>query len=93
MVGRGVAFYEAKKKEFSSQLAHEEMQVERRSLIRRMGKIGQMIVGVGSMALITILMVLVVSAVVGLLLLLVLYLLKSFLGIDMFKDSHLSDWF
>ena len=47
MVGRGVAFYEAKKKEFSSQLAHEEMQVERRSLIRRMGQIGQMIVGGG----------------------------------------------
>lgn len=93
VIRKGVAFYEERENEILKQLADEKMQSEQHSVLRRMGQIGQMIVGVGSMALITILIVLVVSAGVGLLLLLVLYFLKSFLGIDMFKDSHFSDWF
>lgn len=87
------SYYGEQQRQIEERVAIEDAQTQPRSVIKRIGKAGQMIFGLGSMALVTMLIVLIVSAGVGLILLLLLYLLKSFLGIDVFKDSHLSDWF
>jgi hypothetical protein len=47
---------------------------------------------VASLALGTLVLLVLAAVVVGAIGFVILYLLKSFLGIDIFKDSHLRDW-
>ena len=52
----------------------------------------QILFGVASLALGTLVLLVLAAVVVGAIGFVILYLLKSFLGIDIFKDSHLRDW-
>ncbi len=52
----------------------------------------QIIFGVGSFLIATVLIVLVVTLVLGTIVFVLLYVLKSFLGIDIFADRHLEDF-
>ncbi|MDF3128254.1 response regulator [Kiritimatiellaeota bacterium B1221] len=85
--------YDERQHELEYQEVSQSGEEEKLSLFGKLIHWGQVIFGLGSMILVTILIVLVVAAIVGVGLLLLLYFLKSFLGIDIFKDSHLSDWF
>lgn len=76
--------------------AQEELQsraLQNPSIFKKMAYWGQMIVGIGSMVFVTLLLLAVIGGCLGVVIILGLYFLKSFLGIDIFKDSHLSDWF
>ncbi len=60
---------------------------------QKLSRAAQSIFGLGSLALLTLLGVSVIGGGVGLLILLLLYVIKSALGIDFFADRHLSDFF
>jgi DNA-binding NtrC family response regulator len=53
----------------------------------------QVVFGVASLALGTLVLLVVAAVVLGAIGFILLYLLKSFLGIDIFQDRHLRDWF
>jgi DNA-binding NtrC family response regulator len=53
----------------------------------------QMIFGIGSFTFGTILILILAALALGAVAFILLYHLKSFLGIDIFTDSHLGDWF
>jgi len=58
----------------------------------RLSNILQIIFGVGSFALATVVIVLLVTLLLGAFVFVLLYILKSTLGIDIFSDSHLGDF-
>jgi DNA-binding NtrC family response regulator len=77
----------AKERELAEKLKYRDQ-----SHFHRFAKRAQMIFGLGSIAFITLFLLLIAGGVIGALIFLALYLLKSFLGIDIFEDSHLRDW-
>ncbi len=70
----------------------QEEEENRRSVRQTVSHWAQIIFGVGSFLLATLLVVLLVTLVLGAIVFVVLYVLKSFLGIDLFADRHLEDF-
>jgi DNA-binding NtrC family response regulator len=73
-------------------LWEQETSANQHSVREKISHWAQIIFGVGSFFLATLIVVLLVSLVLGSLVFILLYLLKSFLGIDIFADRHLEDF-
>jgi len=69
-----------------------EAELEQTAPRRRISHVLQIIFGVGSFALATAVIVLLVTLLLGALVFTLLYILKSGLGIDLFADRHLEDF-
>lgn len=78
---------EARREQFE-----QEKEKERHSVRQVVSHWAQIIFGVGSFVLATLLVVLMATLVLGSLVFILLYVLKSFLGIDIFADRHLEDF-
>lgn len=84
---------DARKWVLEKRLETEAREVQQHPLREAVANRAQMIFGVMSLVLFAALVLIVVVGVVGGTVFLLLYFLKSFLGIDLFQDMHLSDWF
>lgn len=69
-----------------------EREQQRRAPRRLITRWAQIIFGLGSFLLATLVVIALVTLVVGAFVFVVLYVLKSFLGIDIFADRHLEDF-
>lgn len=87
------AEYDRSQSSLRQRAAAEALLLRRDTRLRRVGRIGQMIFGLGSFALATMVVVVLAGGGLALVALLVIYLVKSWLGIDIFQDTHLSDLF
>lgn len=68
------------------------MMLEESASVNRSGRIGRSIIALGGFGLAVAVSVIALATLLALLALLALYLLKTWLGIDIFKDSHLVDF-
>lgn len=69
-----------------------ERRREKGSIKEKIGRGAQIVFGLGSFALATVVVVAVTALVLGAVVFVVLYVLKSALGIDVFSDGHLGDF-
>lgn len=93
LLEEAVKEFDARERALAERLALENKTLKTSPSFRqRISRSLQIIFGVGSFALATILVILLVVLVVGILIFGFLYLLKSTLGIDIFKDRHLDDF-